>query len=394
MRLTGLLSPTKQTQPGVIGVARVDRHGGPLLRRIGPGDIAVLDQPDLDRRTADALVAAAVVGVVNASASISGRYPNLGPEALLAAGVPLVDAVGHQVLRVVKDGAKIRLHGGAVYVGEREVARGVEQTAESIADQMIAAKAGMLAQLEAFSANMIEFLRRERALILDGVGVPTLRMRITGRQVLVVGPGHGHDGELKRLHRYLRQDRPVLIGVEAGADALCDAGLRPDVVVGDPGTMSARTLRSGAEVVLPAPPDGLDPGLTRVQDLGISAVTFSASCNSEDLALLLAQAHGASLVVTVGIPATLHEFLDRGRCGSNPSTYLTRLKLGDTLVSSGVIVDLHRGRVSVGVATLLLLAALAAMTAALVVTDTSHVYAERLVGFWLAAGSWFKGLLG
>jgi uncharacterized membrane-anchored protein len=137
----------------------------------------------------------------------------------------------------------------------------------------------------------------------------------------------------------------------------------------------------------------LDPGLTRVQDLGISAVTFSASCNSEDLALLLAQAHGASLVVTVGIPATLHEFLDRGRCGSNPSTYLARLKLGDTLVSSGVIVDLHRGRVSVGVATLLLFAALAAMTAALVVTDTSHVYAERLVGSWLAAGSWFKGLL-
>jgi uncharacterized membrane-anchored protein len=300
--------------------------------------------------------------------------------------------VGHQVLRVVKDGAKIRLHAGAVYVGEREVARGVEQTAESIADQMIAAKAGMLAQLEAFSANMIEFLRRERSLILDGVGVPTLRVRIAGRPVLVVGPGHGHDGELKRLKRYLRQDSPVLIGVEGGADALCDAGLRPDVVVGDPGTMAARTLCGGADVVLPAPPDGLDPGLARVQDLGISAVTFPASCNPEDLALLLAQANGASLVITVGMPATLHEFLDRGRCGSNPSTYLTRLKLGGMLVNAGVVVDLHRGRVSAGVVTLLLLAALAAMAAALVVTDTSHVYAERLVDSWLAAASRFKGL--
>lgn len=138
----------------------------------------VLDQLDLDRATADALVTAEVAGVVNASPSISGRFPNLGPEILVGAQIPLIDGVGGEVLRAVKDGSKLRLHEGAVYIGERKVAAGVEQTRESVADQMIEAKAGMSTQLEAFSANTIEFLRRERTLILDGVrGAPKLRFR-------------------------------------------------------------------------------------------------------------------------------------------------------------------------------------------------------------------------
>src|SRR5262249_33739402 len=153
--------------PGVTGMARVDRRTGDLLRRIGPGDIVILNQLDLDRRTADALIAAEVVGVVNASVSISGRYPNLGPELLVNAGIPLIDGVGEDVLRTIKEGAKLRLCEGTVYLGEKEVASGIQQTPDSVADQLIEAKAGMSALLEAFSANTIEFLRRERTLIID-----------------------------------------------------------------------------------------------------------------------------------------------------------------------------------------------------------------------------------
>ena len=392
MKLTGLLSRHSQTLPGVTGLARVDRRTGELLRRIGPGDVAVLDQVDLDRRTADALIAAEVVGVVNAAPSISGRFPSLGPEALLAAGIPLIDGIGSAALREIRDGAKVRLHEGGVFVGEREVARGTAQTAESVADLMIEAKAGMSAQLEAFSANTIEFLRRERSLILDGVGVPEVYVPVRDRQVLVVAGGTGTAEQVRRLRKYIREYRPVLVGVETGADVLHAAGLRPDIIVGDPDGIGTETLKAGREVVVPAHPDGHAPGLERIQDLGIGAVTFPASGNAEDLALLLAEAHGASLVVTVGFQATLQEFLDRGNSGSNPSTFLTRLKLGSKLVDSQAVITLHRSRVSLGVMVLLVLAAVVAMAAALAVSGVGHVYADVLTDTWHNVVTWFEGL--
>lgn len=392
MKLPGLLTRTSQNLPGATGIARVDRHTDHLLRRVGPGDIVVLDQMDLDRRTADALVAADVDGVINASPSISGRFPNLGPEVLISANIPLIDGAGHGVLRDIKEGTKIRLHEGGVYLGEREIARGLEQTAESIADQMIEAKAGMSAQLEAFSANTIEFLRRERTLILDGVGVPTVETPLRDRQVLVVMPGHDHIEDLARLKHFVKEYRPVLIGVDAGADALVRAGHQPDIIVGDPDAIGAKVLKCGAEVVVPAHPDGHAPGLERIQDLGIGASTFPASGNAEDLALLLAEAHGASLVITVGSQATLHEFLDRGRSGSNPSTFLTRLKLGDRLVDGKAVAALHRNRVSLGLVLLLMVCALLVVGAALSVTDVGQAYVELAAARWHDLLTWIEGL--
>ncbi|MBN6038680.1 putative cytokinetic ring protein SteA [Amycolatopsis sp. 195334CR] len=392
MKLTGLLSRNDETRPGVTGVARVDRRTRELLRRISPGDIAVLDQLDLDRATADALVRAEVAGVVNASPSISGRFPNLGPEILLAAGIPLIDSAGGSVLRNVKDGSKLRLHEDSVYLGERKVASGTRQTRESVADQMIEAKAGMSTQLEAFSANTIEFLRRERTLILDGVGVPELRLSLRDRHVLVVAAGNGHAEDLKKLKKYIGEHRPVLVGVDGGADTLIAQGHTPDVIVGDPLGIEAETLKCGAEVVVPAQPDGHAPGVARIQDLGIGAVTFPASGNAEDLALLLADAHEASLVVTVGFQATLREFLDHGRSGSNPSTFLTRLKLGTKLVDGKAVATLHRGRVSGGMILFLVLAALAVVAAALLVSDAGEVYLDWIADTWRSFTNWVKGL--
>ncbi|RZQ60306.1 putative cytokinetic ring protein SteA [Amycolatopsis suaedae] len=392
MKLTGLLARNDDTLPGVTGVARVDRKTRELLRRVGPGDIVVLDQLDLDRTTADALVKAEVAGVVNASPSISGRFPNLGPEILIAAGIPLLDAVGTAVLRTVRDGSRVRLHEDTLYTGEKKVASGTRQTRNSIADQMIEAKAGMSTQLEAFSANTIEFLRRERTLILDGVGVPELRVSLRDRHVLVVAPGNGHADDLKRLKKYIAEHRPVLIGVDGGADTLYAQGYRPDVIVGDPHGIESATLKSGGEVVVPAQPDGHAPGVERIQDLGIGAVTFPASGNAEDLALLLADAHESSLVVTVGFQATLREFLDHGRSGSNPSTFLTRLKLGTKLVDGKAVATLHRSRVSIGAVVLLVVAALAVVVAALLVSDVGDVYTDWVVDTWNSFTTWVKGL--
>ncbi len=392
MKLTGLLPRSHVSRPGVTGVARVDRRTGDLLRRIGVGDIVVLDQVDLDRATADALVDAEVSGVVNASPSISGRFPNLGPEIVVGAGIVLVDDVGPQVLRAVKEGAKLRLHEGGVFVGEKEVGRGIEQTVDSIADLMVEAKAGMSAQLEAFSANTIEFLRRERTLILDGVGVPEVQANIRRQQVVVVAPGHGHAEDLASLKRYIAEHRPVLIGVDSAADTLHAQGYKPHVIVGDPDGLSTDTLRSGAEVVVPAHLDGHANGLERVQDLGIGAVTFPASGNAEDLALLLADVHGASLVVTVGFQATLSEFLDRGRSGSNPSTFLTRLKLGSKIVDGKAVAAMHRSRVSIGVVILLVLAAAAAVVVAMAVSGVGGAYADWAADTWNSFVTWIEGL--
>ncbi|MFF5992538.1 putative cytokinetic ring protein SteA [Prauserella flavalba] len=392
MKLTGLLARTKEALPGVSGVARVDRRTRDLLRRLGPGEIAVLDQVDLDRATADALVEAGVAAVVNAAPSISGRFPNLGPEILVAEGIPLIDNVGGEVLRRIKDGSRVRIHEGVVYSGERRVGSGTVQTSESVADQMIEAKAGMSTQLEAFSANTIEFLRRERTLILDGVGVPELRISLRDRHVVVVAPGNGHAEDLRGLKKYIAEHRPVLIGVDSAADTLRAHGYTPDVIVGDPSGIEAATLKAGGEVVVPAQPDGHAPGVERIQDLGIGAVTFPASGNAEDLALLLADTHDASLVVTVGFQATLREFLDHGRSGSNPSTFLTRLKLGTKLVDGKAVATLHRSRVSVGAVVLLVLAALVVVIAALLVSDVGGVYLDWVRDTWNSFTSWVKGL--
>ncbi|MBA8824276.1 putative membrane-anchored protein [Saccharopolyspora lacisalsi] len=384
MRISGLLGNRQEDLPGVVGPARIQRRPGGLPEKIGPGDIAVLDQADLDRRTAEALIETEVAGVINAAPSISGRFPSLGPEILLAAGVTLVDGVGKQGLEHIRDGAVLWLHEGGVFLdersGQREIARGTEQDADSVAEAMIEAKAGMSAQLEAFSANIVEFLSRERMLVLEDIGVPELVVPIEGRHALVLAPGYGHTEDLRRLRRYIGEQRPVLIGVDRGADTLFRAGYRPDVIVGDPGGIDTETLRGGGEVVVPASLDGHAPGLERIQDLGVGAVTFPASGNAEDLALLLADANGAELVVTIGFQATLHEFLDGGRSGSNPSTFLTRLKLGSKLVDGGTVASLHRGGASVGVVTFLVLAAMLAMLAALAVSGLAAPCVDVVVG--------------
>ena len=382
MKLPGLLHRTRSELPGVTGVARVDRHTGALLRRLRRGDIAVLDQLDLDRATADALVAAEVAAVVNASPSISGRFPNLGPEILVDAGIRLVDAVGPEVLHLVKDGSRVRLHDGVIYLGDRAVAEGVVQTPDSVADALVEAKSGLAHQLEAFAANTIEFMRRERALLLDGLGVPELEVDLKDRQVLVVAAGYDHVADLNRLSRFIREYRPRLVGVGAGADALLAVGHRPDLIVGNPSEVSTEALTCGADVVVPAFTDGHAPGLHRVQDLGAGAVTFPSSANPEDLALLLAHHHGASMIITVGLSATMGEFLDRGRSGSNASTFLTRLQTGGRVVDGRVVAALYRNRISGWVVLLLLLAVVTAAVAALVVS-----HAGDGVLAWLQQGA-------
>ncbi len=391
--MPALLSRNTESLPGITGIARVDRNTAKLLRRVGPGDIVVLDEIDLDRGTADALVAAGVTAVVNASASISGRYPNIGPEVIVANGITLVDSAGEEVFKKVKDGAKIRLHEGGVYSGERPLATGVEQSEAEISDLLIEAKTGLVDHLEAFSGNTIEFIRTESPLLIDGLGVPDVDIDLEDRHVVVVADGPDHVADLKNLKPFIKEYAPVLIGVGAGADTLTAAGYRPDLIVGDPEEVTADTLKSGAEVVLPADPDGHAPGLERIQDLGIGAMTFPAAAAPADLALLLADHHGASLIVVVGAAVSLDEFFDRGRRDVNPAAFMTRLKVGPKLVDAKAVATLYRSRVSGAAIALLVLAALTAVIVALAVSNVGSEALDWAVQTWNSFALWVQGLL-
>jgi len=393
MRMAALLSRNSGTRPGVTGTARVERDIDKLLPRVQPGDIVVLDILDLDRVTADALVEANIAGVVNASTSISGRYPNLGPEVLVGNGVALIDDVGPEVFKKVKDGAKIRLHDGGVYTGDRRLIAGTERTEHEIMEVMHEAKSGLVAHLEAFAGNTIEFIRSESPLLIDGVGIPDIDVDMHRRHVVVVAEEPGAAAELKALKPFIKEYQPVLVGVGTGADLLRTAGYRPQLIVGDPSQITTDTLKCGAQVVLPADADGHAPGLGRIQDLGVGAMTFPAAGSAADLALLLADHHGASLIVTAGHTASIEEFFDRTRQQSNPSTFLTRLKVGEKLVDAKAVATLYRSRISGGAIAMLVLAMLVAVVVALWVSQTDTVVMEWIAQYWSRFSLWVQQLV-
>ena len=385
-----VLRRTRDTElPGIQGVVRLDRRTKNLTKRLRPGDIAVIDHVDLDRVSAEALVACRVAAVVNVSDSISGRYPNLGPEILIEAGIPLLDAIGREVFSVLREGETVRIDGGVLYRGAEEVAKGIPHDSASVAELMDEARAGLSTQLEAFTANTMEYLRRERDLLLDGVGVPEIHTPIDGRHVLIVVRGYDYRDDLSALRPYIREYRPVLIGVDGGADALVESGYQPDIIVGDMDSVRDDTLKGGAEVVVHAYRDGRAPGSERLAQLGVEATVFSAAGTSEDVAMLLADSKGASLIVAVGTHNSLVEFLDKGRSGM-ASTFITRLRVGAKMVDAKGVSRLYRSRVSTLQVVILILAGLFALGVAFVATEADEALWSILKARWNEIYFWIR----
>ncbi len=376
---------------GVSGPARLDRRTRNITKRLRPGDVAIIDHVDIDRHAALALVEAEVAAVINIAPSISGRYPNLGPELLVEAGVVLVDDVGPAVFQAINDGDTVRIDGDTIYRGSTAIGTGVRHDAETVATAMEESKDGMASQLEAFSANAIEHLRRERGLLLDGEGVPALKTPIRGRQVLVVLRAFDYEADLRSLRTLIRENTPVLIGVDAGADALIEAGYRPDLIVTDADEISDKALRCGAEIVVHAGADGRIRGGERVERLGIQHVTFQASVTAEDAAILLAHVHKANLIVMVGSHATLVEFIDKGRSGM-ASSFLTRATVGSTLVDAKAVSRLYHHRIRSWVVLLALLVGLIAVAAAIATTPVGQEWWDHIANWYDDLVGWIKGL--
>src|SRR5215475_1987971 len=376
------LRRVRAIEPGTIsGTARLDRRTKRLAGRLRAGDVAVIDHVDIDRVAADSLVAVGVVAVLNAKPSISGRYPNLGPEALVHAGIVLVDDLGEDVFRALHEGDQVRVEGNAVFVGEEKIASGIRHNLASVQAAMAEAREGLSVQLEAFAANTMEFLKQEKDLLLDGIGVPDVTTKISGRHALIVVRGYDYKADLEVLRPYIREFKPVLIGVDGGADALVEAGYSPDLIIGDMDSVTDDVLRCGAEIIVHAYPDGRAPGLSRVHQLGLAATLFPAAATSEDIALLLADEKGATMIVAVGTHSTLVEFLDKGRGGMS-SSFLVQLKVGGKLVDAKGVSRLYRQNISASSLLLLVLSAVAAMASALAVSTVGKAYLGLVAEWW------------
>ena len=369
-------------EPAVVGPARVDARTKRLTRRLQPGDIAVINHEDLDRIAAEELVEAQPGAVVNAARSISGRYPNVGPLLVAAAGIPLIDDVGPEVMDRVREGQVLRVDGAEVCRGDEVVAKGVHQTLQSLEEQLEAAKRLIGDELERFAENTLEYLRQERHLLTDSPVLPDVAVDPRGRHVLVVVRGLDYRADLAALRAYISDMRPVLVGVDGGADALLEAGYRPDLIIGDFDSVSEEALDTGAQLVVHAYPGGHAPGAQRLEEAGRDYSVFEAAGTSEDIALLLAYEKGAELIVAVGTHASVVEFLDKGRAGM-ASTFLVRLKVGPVLVDAKGVNRLYRTQVRRGDMAFLVGAALFAMLVMVLVAEPLRLF---LRGFWFVLG--------
>ncbi|MBV8949652.1 MAG: hypothetical protein JOZ99_02165 [Actinobacteria bacterium] len=361
----------------IVGVARVDSRTKDLVKRLLPGEIAVIDHADLDRVAADALIDAGVAAVVNASPSLTGRYPNGGPLALVDAGVPLVDDVGAELMNELADGATVRVDKGEIWVADELVGKGLVLTRDEVESRMEDARAAIGVELEHFAENTLEYIRREARVAFEPVELPPLRTRFKGRHALVVVRGYDYRSDLRALRHYIREHRPVLIGVDGGADALLEVGLVPEIIIGDFDSVSRRAIDTNAELVHHVHVDGRAPGREALANWGVPYHEFVMDGTSEDVAMILAYEAGAELIVAVGTHATMVEFLDKGRKGMS-STFLTRLRLGPLLVDAKGVNRLYEGRMRRRDIAFLVLAALAAVIAMVWVSPSLHVFLDGI----------------
>jgi uncharacterized membrane-anchored protein len=315
------------------GTARLGRRTKNLVRRLGPGDVAIIDHQDLDRASAEELVESGVRVVVNVARSQTGRFPNPGPLLLVRGGVRLIDAPEAKLFDELADGDDVTIRGASVFQNGTCLVSGRALEANQLEAALAEQRARVTEALEEFAENTLRYLREEGRLLSEGLSFPPLRTRFRERHALVVARGPGYKRDLAIVRPYVRDFKPVVVGVDGGADALLDAGMRPDVIVGDMDSVSDRALRCGAELLVHAYRDGDAPGAPRLERLGLEFNVVAAPGISEDVALLLAYEKGAELIVAVGTHFNLIEFLERNRAGMS-STFVTRLKVGEILIDA------------------------------------------------------------
>ena len=359
--------------------ARIDSRTKNLVKRIKPGEIAVIDHADLDQVAADSLVQAKVKLVINASPSITGRYPNPGPSKLLEEGINILDNIGKDFFNKIHEGDFIEIKGNQVFRGTELVGEGEFLELNSVKLRLKEIRRNLVSELDKFLHNTLEYAMREKDLILGSPSIPPVKVKIDGKPVVVVVRGQNYREDLSIIKSYIDDVHPVLIGVDGGADALIEFGYRPHLIMGDMDSVSDRALQSGAELIVHAYQDGRAPGLERINKLDLKAGIFPAPGTSEDIALLLAYEKGANLIVAVGTHSNMIDFLEKGRRGMG-STFLVRLKVGSILVDARGVSRIYQGRIKLRYLLQISVAGIMAIGVVLYQTQWSR---DFLRAFWL-----------
>jgi uncharacterized membrane-anchored protein len=349
------------------GRARLGKRTKELVKRLVAGDIAVIDHRDIDRVSGEDLVASGVRVVINQSASSTGSYPNMGPLLVVQAGIHLVDDVDADLFSVLHDGDAIEVRDGEILRRGQVVARGQVRDPQAVRDAHERHREDIGDALRAFAKNTVEHMVAEEDLLSGKLELPRFETDFRDRPVLIVVRGVEHRRDLRALRPYIRDMRPVLVGVDGGANAILEEGFQPDMIVGDMDSATEATLACGAELVVHAYADGRAPGRERLEELKLPHKVIPAPGTSQDIAMLIAAEKGAELIVSVGSQFNLVEFLDKSRRGMS-STFLTRLRLGEKLVDAKGVSRLYRPRP--GVAPVFLIFAVGLGTLGAVVATT------------------------
>ena len=361
------MAPSSPAPREVAGIARLGKRTKLLVRRLRRGDIAIIDHLDLDRVSAEDLIACGVEAVVNCAPSTSGRYPNTGPLLLVQAGIHLVDAPGAPLFEELHDGDPVVVRGDEVLRRGQLIARGTVQDPMLVQALTDERRREIGEALEAFAHNTVEHMVQERELLAGKLELPQFSTEFRDRTTLIVVRGVDHKRDLRALRPYIRDVRPVLVGVDGGADAILEEGFEADMIVGDMDSATEPALRSGAELVVHAYPDGRAPGRERLERLRLPYKVVPAPATSQDVAMLIAAEKGARLIVSVGSHFNLVEFLDKNRRGMS-STFLTRLRIGEILVDAKGVSRLYRPQP--GSSPLMLVLAAGAITLLAIVLTT------------------------
>ncbi len=385
-RFPALLSRRNGASAGetIEGTARLGRRTKDLVKRLRPGDVAVVDHVNIDRIAAEELVAAGVRAVVNASSSSDGRYPNAGPLFLTRAGIVLIDVEGADPFELLEDGAMVTISAGAVSSAGREILRGKLLGVDELEDRLAEQRERVDEALAEFAENTVAHVRQETDLLTGAVEFPATRTSFRDRQVLIVVRGDRHRRDLKALHAYIRDVRPLVVAVDGGANGCLEAGLTPDVILGDMDSAGDEALRCGAELIVHAYPDGRAPGRERLLDLGLEHTLVPAAGTSEDVAMLMSYEKGADLIVSVGAHFNLIEFLDRKRGGMS-STFLTRLRIGEKLVDAKGVSRLYNPPSTFAPVALFLVAFAILLT---IVVISSPALSDLVELLWLKVKIW------
>lgn len=335
MHRSALPSAAMAATPSLVvaGPVRLGRRTKLLVGELRRGEIAVIDHSGIDRISAEELIAAGVAAVVNCKPSCSGSYPNLGPQLLVEAGVHLLDMRDDALFHLLCDGEQIALHDGLLLRDGLAIGSGQVLDLARLRAETQARRCQIDEAIERFARNTIEHIRQERDLLDGRIEMPRLITDFREKDALIVVRGVDHQRDLRALRRFIRAAEPVIVAVDGAADSVLEAGLTPQMIVGDMDSASEAALRSGAELVLHSYADGHAPGRRRLQRLGLSHQLLPAPGTSQDVAMLIAAELGARLIVAVGAQFNLLEFLDRDRQGM-ASTFLTRLRVGEILIDA------------------------------------------------------------